>query len=96
MKTDTPVIDVINEQRTRIMQALGQMPYGGGCNFRFADPTKETEVQFLTRTADNLVKLVQALVTQADTTHKNEFALRTLEGQRRAVREFLGLDKLES
>jgi len=91
MATNTPITDAINEQRFRITRALGAMPYGGGCNFRFNDPTKETEFDFTKRIADNLEKLQSALSHHANESNQHEEELNRLRAEKQTVLNFFGL-----
>lgn len=80
--------------KQRISQALRKLRYGGHLQPPFMNDM--TDAEALQATADFLEAFVPVLANAADRSNTADRKLEVLETQRRAVREFLGVDVLLS
>lgn len=87
-----PVPDPTLKDKQRISQAMRRLRFAGSMRVPFLND--ETDARALELAADFLEAFVDVLAQAAERQNLAERELRDLQDQRRAVREFLGLDAL--
>lgn len=85
------------DARLAVQRAMSALRYGGGINMRNSEDftTNATETDFLTAITEWLEALNRKLSIISDTTTDMAAELQDLRSQRKAIRDFLGLNTTE-